>query len=233
MCGRVRDPNFEELNELRIDPFDDRWTPHMPPRRWNVPPTSDLPVMTLEKGVHILQPMRWGLIPTWSKDDKGSFATFNARADGVDTKPAFRGAWKSSRRCLIATGGFYEWRKAGTSDKQPFAIGMGNGGLVVMAGLWEEWRGTRTCTIITTEANSLISGIHDRMPVILSYEHWERWLGGDGISPEAAKAMLVPFPGERMAMWPVDRKVGSVKNEGPELVERLVVGEERAQASLL
>ena len=221
MCGRVRDPNFEELSELDIDPFNDRWTPLAIARRWNVPPTIDLPVMTFEKGVNVLQPMRWGLIPPWAKDEKVGFSTFNARSDGIDTKPAFRGAWRAGRRCLVVTGGFYEWRRLGAADKQPFAIAMGNGGLMVMAGLWEEWRGKRSCTVITVDANKLIREIHDRMPVILSDEQFARWLGSEPMTADEARDMLRPFPDERLAMWPVDRKVGNVKNDTPDLVERV------------
>lgn len=219
MCGRVRDPNFEELSELRIDPFRDVWEPI--PQRFNVPPTLPLPVITFEKGERVLQAMRWGLIPSWAKDEKVGFSSFNARSDGVDTKPAFRGAWKAGRRCLVIIWGFYEWRRLPPADKQPFAIGLGNGGAMVMAGLWEEWRGSRSCTIITTEANGLIGAIHDRMPVILSDEQWPAWLGETPSTSAELLAMLKPFPSERLAMWPVDKRVGNVKNEGPDLADRV------------
>jgi putative SOS response-associated peptidase YedK len=86
------------------------------PRRYNVPP---LPVMPSKNGVRTVEPMRWGLIPSWSRDMKGGFSTFNARADGVDTKPSFKGAWKAGRRCLVLAGGFFEWRKAGPADSSP------------------------------------------------------------------------------------------------------------------
>jgi putative SOS response-associated peptidase YedK len=155
-----------------------------------------------------------------------AFSTFNARADGIDTKPAFRGAWKARRRCLIITDGFYEWRQ---SDKQPFAIAMGNRGLMTMAGLWEAWKPkdaedwTLSCTIITTDANPLMGEVHDRMPVILGFEDWPAWLGETPSTPDQLKAMLKPFPADRIAMWPVDRKVGNVKNEDPELAERIAL----------
>ena len=168
MCGRVHLP--DDYSEIQLDLFKDIWR-DTPSRRWNVPPTSLLPVVTSANGQRILEPMRWGLIPSWSKDEKIGFSTFNARADSVGTKPTFRSAWKAGRRCLIITDGFYEWRRAGTADKQPFAIAFGNCGPMLMAGLWEarktpagEW--TRSCTIITTDANDLIAEIHDRMPVI-------------------------------------------------------------------
>jgi putative SOS response-associated peptidase YedK len=177
MCGRVRLP--DDYSEIQLSLFKDGWR-GTTSRRWNVPPTSMLPVVTSTSGQRTLEPMRWGLIPSWSKDEKIGFSTFNARADSVDTKPAFRGAWKAGRRCLIITDGFYEWRRAGTADKQPFAISLGNRGPMLMV-LWEarqtpagEW--TRSCTIITTDANDLIAEIHDRMPVILNGDDWGAWL---------------------------------------------------------
>lgn len=178
--------------------------------------------------------MRWGLIPTWSKDMKGGFSTFNARADGIDTKPTFKGAWKAGRRGLVLVGGFFEWRKAGVADKQPFAFAMGNRDIMALAGLWESWRNPedgqwlRSCTVITTDANDLMAPIHDRMPVILGSEDWEKWLGEEPANDNELKAMLKPFPRERMAAWPVTKTVGNVKNDAPDLIERAAV-----QASLI
>jgi putative SOS response-associated peptidase YedK len=221
MCGRVRLP--DDYSEIKIDPFPDGIAGNFP-RRWNVPPTLPVPVLRSKEGVRIFEPMRWCLIPNWAKDNKIEYSTFNARADGVDTKPAFRGAWKAGRRCLIITDGFYEWRK---SDKQPFAIAMGNRGLMTIAGLWEAWKPkeaedwTLSCTIITTDANPLLGEVHDRMPAILGHEDWPKWLGEEKASPDELKSMLKPFDASRMAIWPVDKKVGNVKNEGPELAERI------------
>ena len=112
-------------------------------------------------------------------------------------------------------------------DKQPFAVAMGNRGIMAMAGLWEVWRAkpedawTLTCTIITTDANQVIAQVHDRMPVILGFEDWPTWLGESPATPDQLKMMLKPFPSDRLATWPVDRKVGNVKNEGPELAEKI------------
>jgi putative SOS response-associated peptidase YedK len=231
MCGRVRDPTEEEISEIKLNPFSGQWVWNWKaqPRRYNVPPTAELPVVRAKDGNRYLDAMQWGLIPSWSKSKKVDFSTINARADGVATKPSFRGAWGKGRRCIIITGGFYEWRKTGVADKQPFAIGMGNGGVMAMAGLWEGWKDPsspdaewlRTFTIITTEANDLIAPVHDRMPVILGFEDWPKWLSEEPVNENALKALLRPFPGERLALWAVDRKVGNVKNEGPELIERV------------
>jgi putative SOS response-associated peptidase YedK len=123
----------------------------------------------------------------------------------------------------VLADGYYEWRD---SDKQPFAIALANRGPMTFAGLWESWRTPdgktiRSFTIITTRANSLIAQIHDRMPVIVPPDRWPAWLGEAAAAEHELKAMLVPFPAERMAMWPVDRRVGNVSNDGPDLFEPL------------
>ena len=187
--------------------------------RYNIAPTTQVPVITSANGERALELMRWGLVPPWAKDLKISYSTFNARADTIATKPAFRGAWKAGRRCLIVTDGFYEWRK---SDKQPFCIALGNKQAMMMAGLYETWKPkdgdpVRSCTIITTEPNSLVAPLHDRMPVILGEEDWPAWLGEEPIADLAA--LLRPFPAERMTLWSVGKAVGNVKNQGPELAE--------------
>ena len=140
-------------------------------------------------GERISEIMRWGLIPHWAKDIKVGYSTFNARADTVSTKPASRDAWRKGRRCLVVTDGFYEWRK---SDKQPFAVGMADDELMVMAGLWEEWTSPdneriKSCTVITCEPNEIIGTLHDRMPVILEEKDWPKWLGEE----EATEAELM------------------------------------------
>jgi putative SOS response-associated peptidase YedK len=219
MCGRASLPNdvSELKQDLRIEW--DKLGDYRP--RWNAAPTSELPVVTSSAGGRTLEVMRWGLIPSWAKDDKIARTTFNARAEGIDSKPAFRNAWQAGRRCLVIADGYYEWRK---KDKQPFAMALGNRGLMTFAGLWDLWRapdGTtiKSFTIITTRANALAATIHDRMPVILSPDCWPAWLGEIEATLDQLKAMLSPYPSERMAMWPVDRRVGNVRNDSPDLFE--------------
>lgn len=235
MCGRIFDPN--EVSQIKLNPLKgragDRWLWKLP-RRYNVPPTEPLPVLTSKDGVRTVEPMRWGLIPAWAKDPKKLGNTFNARADTVDSKSSFKGAWKDGRRCLVLVGGFYEWRKSGVADKQPFAFGLGNEEIMPLGGLWEPWRNPetgewiRSCTVITTNANDLMAPIHDRMPVIIGSENWEKWLGEEPANDNELKAMLTPFPSQRMSAWPVDKRVGNVKNDMPELIERAAI-----QASLI
>jgi len=221
MCGRASLPN--DVSELKQDLRIawDKLGDYRP--RWNAAPTSDLPVVTSTSGERTLEVMRWGLIPSWAKDSKVGRSTFNARAKGIDTKPAFRNAWKAGRRCLVIADGYYEWRQ---TDKQPFAMALGNRGLMTFAGLWDLWRapdGTaiKSFTIITTRANELAAAIHDRMPVILPPPCWAEWLGEIDATPDQLKAMLRPYPSERMALWPVDKRVGNVRNDSPDLFEPL------------
>jgi putative SOS response-associated peptidase YedK len=136
---------------------------------------------------------------------------------------------------LVVTDGFYEWKKLnGGKDKQPYAVALGNRGPMLMAGLWDVWKNPadgkwlRSCTIITTDANELVAAVHDRMPAIVGPDGIAPWLGEEPASSEELKAILAPYPSERMTMWPVNKRVGNVKNEGPELAEPLV-----AQVALL
>jgi putative SOS response-associated peptidase YedK len=221
MCGRARLP--DDVSEIKLD-LQIEWDKlgdYKP--RWNATPASDLPVVTSAQGRRTIEMMRWGLIPAWAKDKKIGYSTFNARADGIAEKPAFRNAWKAGRRCLVVADGYYEWRD---TDKQPFAVALGNRGLMAFAGLWDCWRAPdggsiKSFTIITTGANDLIAGMHDRMPVILPPDRWPDWLGEVAAAERELAAMLVPYPSERMALWPVDRRVGNAKNDSPDLFEPL------------
>lgn len=162
MCGRVRLASDYSEIKIRLKFGSTAPAPNFE-RSWNTPPTGPMLVATYVKGgERVSEIMRWGLLPSWAKDIKVGYSMFNARADSVDTKPAFQGALKKGQRCLVVTDGFYEWRK---SDKQPFAIGMADDGLMVMAGLWNLWTSPegekiKSCTVITCEANDMVGALH-------------------------------------------------------------------------
>ena len=143
--------------------------------------------------------MRWGLIPFWAKDIKISYPTINAMAETVETKPAFREAFRR-RRCLLPVDNFYEWEKIG-KERQPYAIALADRGIMALAGLWEMWRSptgetVRSFTVITTEQNELFAPA----------------------TPDDLKTMRVPYPAAGMTCWPVSKRVGNVKNNDPSLV---------------
>jgi putative SOS response-associated peptidase YedK len=119
--------------------------------------------------------MRWGLSPFWAKDIKISYSTINAMAETVETKPAFREAFRR-RRCLLPVDNFYEWEKIG-KERQPYAIAFADRGIMALAGLWEMWRSptgetVRSFMVITTDPNELCAPIHNRIPVILDPTSW-------------------------------------------------------------
>jgi putative SOS response-associated peptidase YedK len=225
MCGRVKlEGDFSEIKiKFRILP--DYPTPNYAPS-WNVAPTDKLPIVRYnpKTEARALDLMRWGLVPYWAKDIKVGVSTINAMAETVDTKPMFREAFKR-RRCLVPVEAYYEWQKIDAKTKQPYAFALAGGGVMALAGLWETWKSpaeelVRSFTIITTTPNKLCAEIHNRMPVILPPSLWPTWLGEEnGDRPEALKRLLVPYPADDMAMWPVDKRVGNVRNNDPALIE--------------
>ncbi len=129
----------------------------------------------------MLSQLKWGLVPSWSKDAPTSKGLINARAETITEKPSFREAFKS-HRCIIPASGFYEWQKKGTGAKQPHYFYLNYKEVFGFAGLWEEWLDKQTgelletCTIITTEANDVLKPVHDRMLVILRAGIYDEWL---------------------------------------------------------
>ena len=227
MCGRARlSSDVSEIKLVFSIP------PERPPPNfaasWNVAPTDSLPVVRYDAraGERSLDVMRWGLVPFWAKDIKVGFSNINAKAEGVDTRPAFREAFQR-RRCLVPLDNFYEWKKLG-KDRQPYAVALADRRLMAMAGLWESWRSPagerlRSFAIVTTAANQLLAPVHDRMPVILGPKNWPLWLGEAPTNPARLKALLVPCPADDMVIWPVDRRVGNVKNNDPSLIEPIAL----------
>lgn len=217
MCGRAKLP--DDVSEIKLDlkiDFDEIGD-YRP--RWNAAPMSKLPVVVSSHGRRTLTLMRWGLIPSWAKDHKIGHSAFNARAEGVENRPAFRSAWRTKRRCLVVADAYYEWRAA---DRQPFAVSLSNRGPMTMAGLWDQWLApdgatVKSFAIITTQANELLEPLHARMPVVLAPGFWPAWLGETAANDAELKAMLRPYPGGAMTFWPVDRRVGNVKNDDPDL----------------
>jgi putative SOS response-associated peptidase YedK len=225
MCGRGRlSSNVSEIKQVfGIPP--DRPIPNFPPN-WNVAPTASMPVIRFdaEAGQRSLDMLRWGLIPHWAKDIKIGYSTFNARAEDIDTKPAFRAAFRQ-RRCLVPLDNFYEWKKT-PAGKQPYAIGLAGGRLMAMAGLWETWNSPegeciRSFTIATTKPNALCAELHNRMPVVLQPDAWPIWLGEEPADPKDVKALLAPYPGDDMICWPVSARVGNVRNNDASLIEAI------------
>jgi putative SOS response-associated peptidase YedK len=163
--------------------------------------------------------MRWGLIPSWAADPAIGARTINARAETAASKPSFREPLRK-QRCLVPADAFYEWRRS-AKEKQPFCFEVEAGAVFAFAGLWDSWRSPdgdtlETCTILSTTPNDLLADVHDRMPVILSAEHYDRWLDTGMHGLEGVLGLLKPYDPTLMRRYPVSQRVNLVTNEGPE-----------------
>ncbi len=166
--------------------------------------------------------LRWGLIPYWAEDPAIGHRLINARSETAATKPAFRVPLRR-RRCLVPADGFYEWKKAG-SLRQPYFIRFRDERVFAFAALWDAWEGpdhvaVESCTLLTTQPNAVVEAIHDRMPVILSPEHYAAWLDPAVVDPGRLRPMLGPYPAEEMEAYPVSRRVNSPAWDDPQCIQ--------------
>ncbi len=227
MCGRYTLTTPAELiaDVFGVDP------PAGLSSRYNIAPTQPAAVVrSRPKQARQLDLLRWGLIPSWARDTAIGNRMINARAETIAEKPSFRSAFRS-RRCLVVTDGFYEWKRlAGSRAKQPCWIHRTDGAAFAFAGLWESWRprvdeegdggdghsaAVESFTIITTTPNDLMKPIHDRMPVILPAESWDTWLDADNTDTNGLQALLGPSRETGFEAREVGTHVNSPRNDDP------------------
>lgn len=228
MCGRYVIAYGPEMlvqgfSATRVVPF---------AQRYNVAPQSEVPVVfETREGERVARLMRWGLVPHWAKDASIGHKLNNARAEGIADKPSFRQALRR-RRCILPASGFYEWQAVPASEgggKQPWYISPQGEPPFAFAGLFEAWRPKPapdtepadwllTCCIVTTAPNALMAPIHDRMPVTLSRDQWDRWLSRELQDPAVLAPMMQGLPAEAMQAWPVARTVNRSSAEGVALI---------------
>lgn len=229
MCGRfiITDtaPDLVAMFDVEIE------GENLPEASWNVKPTEQIPIV-LESAkqdppVRRLETARWSLVPSSAPELALGFPTFNARAESVAQKPAFAPSL-ASKRALIPATGYFEWRTEG-STKTPYFISSDDGLPLAFAGLYSWWRNPAladtdparwvlTATILTTDAQGPLAEIHERMPVVLPEEWWDRWLDprttGDQQLVDAIVAASRPLA-ETLDF----HEVGKVEGNGPELIE--------------
>jgi putative SOS response-associated peptidase YedK len=210
MCGRF---TLFEADKVLSREFGVSGIPPLSPR-YNIAPSQPVAAVraTPAGEGRELAFLRWGLIPSWSKDPAIGNRLINARAETAQEKPSFRSAFRR-HRCLIPTNGFYEWQRL-ERGKQPYFVRMRDGQLFAFAGLWDRWESPdkgviETCTILTTAANTVLAPIHDRMPVILPPMEYARWLDPALRDPDSLAPLLVPFPPEEMLAFPVSPRVNA------------------------
>ncbi|PCD78140.1 SOS response-associated peptidase [Pseudothioclava arenosa] len=203
MCGRFVDPNLRgtefEHSEIKIAPF---------PRRFNVKPTED--VLIFAKEPLEVMVARWGLIPSWHKGELRDWkaSTFNARIKEAKDKPTFRQVWRHGR-CLIPSGGYFEWTGAPGAKQPHFVSSAGNEETLWFAGLASRWRGLLTCTMMTRAATPEMAWLHPRMPVILNAEERDAWLAGTDDAELGAHVQLHQHEVARFGLH----------DDGPQLIE--------------
>jgi putative SOS response-associated peptidase YedK len=201
--------------------------PNFPPR-YNVAPTQPVPIVRAERDAdgevrRHFRLVRWGFLPTFVKDPKDYPLVINARSETAPEKASFRNALRR-RRCIFLADGFYEWlrppppRKKG-DPLRPFLIRRCDRAPLAMAGLWENWMGpngeeVETACVLTTDANGLMSAVHDRMPVILERDAFETWLSPDEDRAKEAIALMRPAENDVLDLCEVGPGVNKVANDG-------------------
>jgi putative SOS response-associated peptidase YedK len=206
MCGRfVRKGEPKKVAEaLGVQDGEANWT-----ESFNVAPGATIPIVTANPSGRHMVPAVWGFTSL------GRAPLFNARAETVATLPSFRDAFRVNR-CLIPASGFYEWRP---SDRQPFYFEMVNGHPLTFAGIWKQVGSHLQATVITTNPNADMGGVHDRMPVILSPDTWTDWLSASPLTHSVRLSLLTPSTDGTLSRWPVGRGVGSIRNDYPSLLD--------------
>ena len=225
MCGRFsQERPASELAEIfAAEPLADDIGP-----RWNVAPTDEAFVVVQRDDRRAITAYRWGLIPHWADSPKIASRTFNARAETLAVNPSFRDAFRR-KRCLVPVDGFYEWHRV-EGRRQPYAIARRDGRPLALAGLWAGWRDpaadrvVRTFTIVTTGPNDQLGWLHDRMPVVVPENAWDRWLDPGLTDVAELHGLFEPSDAIELATWPVSALVNNVRNDGPDLFREVAPG---------
>jgi len=219
MCGRIAFYQIEDLkkrfktvNSLSFNPS------------YNVSPGVLFPVIT-KNSPNKGELMKWGLVPSWSKDPKTGYKIINAREEDIENKPAFRKPIQS-QRCIVPANGFFEWKRLKLENKEekiPFYIKLKNEPIVGLAGIYDIWKDAegkeiKSFAIITTKANEMMQEIHERMPVILKVDDEEKWLDKETDFSEILK-LLTPYESEEMESYPVSLLVNNPQNNNKEIIK--------------
>jgi len=230
MCGRFA------LSAMLTDIAEEFSTSALPDRTlpvdWNIKPTQDIYVVKNEE----IMIASWGLIAPWSKNSVDAFRSqsqaINARSESVHEKPTFRNAFRQ-RRCLVPATGYYEWATefGRYKTKQPVFISRDDEKLLAFAGIFDRWVSPEgeireSVAIITRDAVGDLAKVHNRMPLFLPRNRWEKWMDSELTEVEEVREMMViPKPDDHLRYWPVSTLVNSIRNNGAELIAPIELGE--------
>lgn len=237
MCGRyaLAKSAMELLEEFKI--HSDTSALPLLPADWNITPTREIFIVrNNHENNRDLRIASWGMIAPWSKDLTSALRSqsqaINARSESVDEKPTFRSAFRS-RRCLIPADGYYEWATelGPYKPKQPFYISSSQSRTLAFAGIWDRWIAPDgaiidSAAIITRPAVGFLATVHSRMPTFLPEDRWDSWLDSDLHDVDQLRELLkVDMPDQGLRAAPVADLVNSIRNNGPELIREIELGE--------
>ena len=184
---------------------------------YNTAPTHTVPILRHEESLVVIDPMQWGLVPSWSKDPSVGSKMINARSETITEKPSFRQS-VPGRRCIIPMSGFYEWDRSDPKRKVPYFVTREDGGLMLVAGIWTPspaLEGRHTFSLITRESVDDLSHIHSRSPVELHAEDALEWM----CNPVPPLELFAPDLQPRFVARKVSTLVNSVRNNSASLLE--------------
>ena len=184
---------------------------------YNTAPTHTVPILRHEESLVVIDPMQWGLVPSWSKDPSVGSKMINARSETITEKPSFRQS-VPGRRCIIPMSGFYEWDRSDPKRKVPYFVTREDGGLMLVAGIWTPspaLEGRHTFSLITRESVDDLSHIHSRSPVELHAEDALEWM----CNPVPPLELFAPDLQPRFVARKVSTMVNSVRNNSASLLE--------------
>ena len=220
MCGRAtlakKPKAIEKRYKATFDLTD--LAKNNPLPNYNIAPTHWHPVLTNDSS-QPLQLFKWGLIPSWAKDAKIASNLINARSETILEKPAFKSIHQ--KRCLVPYDGFYEWKRVG-KDRIPYRIILPDTPIFSVAGIWETWTNSTgtiipTFAVLTQPPNTLMQGIHDRMPAILPPEKEALWLD-NSLPIKEILDLIKPYPSDLMKAYRVSSLVNKVSVNNPQLL---------------
>lgn len=246
MCGRYALTALKEeiIGDFGISSLSPLAKEKTLPADWNIAPTKEIYLVKGEGDSRSLDIASWGLIAPWSKNEEEALRSqsmaINARVETVHEKPTFRDSFKV-RRCLVPASGYYEWATelGEYPRKQPIYVSPKEGKFLAFAGIYNYWRRPReqqadgdlvnhsiqSVAIITREAVHQLAEVHHRMPLFLPSDRWQRWLDTDTPLPEVMNLLQVEEPDRNLKFWPVASRVNSIRNNGPELIAPIELGE--------
>lgn len=230
MCGRAYQTMSEEDLELRYQWQRAKSPPLGLKLNYNLSPTQKSPVVFINQDKVDIQLMRWGLIPAWAKDiaSASKYSLINARGEEIHEKRSYKSAFRK-RRCIVPVSGFFEWKREGESTKRPFAIYLKSESIMSIAGIYVRWVSNESgeevdsFSVVTTEANSFMEKIHNRMPVVLDQKSEEVWLDPNNDDVESLQKLLRPCPNDWLNAHEVSTMVNSPKNNRSENLEKIVL----------